>query len=100
MGLKWGTPSKIRFIEPTYGIPVEIGASGEMNMTVADIYEALRYSDPMSSAALADVEQRISVKFREFSAAVTSNNEAAITSCSSELKTLIAERNSKCKLLK
>ncbi len=36
MGLKWGTPSKIRFIEPTYGIPVEMGASGEMFMAVTD----------------------------------------------------------------
>ncbi len=36
MGLKWGTDSKVRFIEPEYGIPLEIGASGEMNLMVAD----------------------------------------------------------------
>jgi membrane protease subunit (stomatin/prohibitin family) len=36
MGVKWGTPSKVRFIEPTYGIPVELGASGEMNLAVSD----------------------------------------------------------------
>ena len=36
MGMKWGTPEKIRFVEPTMGIPFEIGASGEMNMMVAD----------------------------------------------------------------
>ena len=36
MGLKWGTPSKVRFIEPTYGIPIEIGACGEMNLMVSD----------------------------------------------------------------
>lgn len=36
MALKWGTDSKIRFIEPTLGIPVELGASGEMNLAVSD----------------------------------------------------------------
>lgn len=36
MGLKWGTDSKVRYIEPESGIPLEIGASGEMNMQVCD----------------------------------------------------------------
>ena len=36
MGLKWGTDSKMRYIEPESGIPLEIGASGEMNMMVSD----------------------------------------------------------------
>ena len=36
MALRWGTDSKVRFIEPTLGIPVEIGASGEMNLAVSD----------------------------------------------------------------
>jgi hypothetical protein len=36
MSIKWGTDSKIRFIEPSMGIPLEIGACGEMNMEVSD----------------------------------------------------------------
>ncbi len=36
MAVKWGTDSKVRFIEPTMGIPLEIGACGEMNLTVSD----------------------------------------------------------------
>jgi len=36
MGLKWGTDSKVRFIEPKTGIPLEIGASGEFNLRVSD----------------------------------------------------------------
>lgn len=36
MAIKWGTDSKIRFIEPNMGIPLEIGACGEMNLEVAD----------------------------------------------------------------
>ena len=36
MAVKWGTDSKVRFVEPTMGIPVELGASGEMNLSVLD----------------------------------------------------------------
>ena len=36
MGLKWGTDSKVRYIDPEFGVPLELGASGEMNMSVAD----------------------------------------------------------------
>lgn len=36
MGLKWGTDSRVRFIEPETGIPLDIGASGEMNLQVSD----------------------------------------------------------------
>lgn len=36
MGVKWGTDSKVRFIEPTLGVPVEIGACGEMNLLVSN----------------------------------------------------------------
>ena len=36
MGIKWGTDSKIQYIEPTYGFPISIGASGEMSLRAAD----------------------------------------------------------------
>ena len=36
MAIKWGTDSKIRFIEPSMGIPLEIGACGELNLEVSD----------------------------------------------------------------
>ncbi len=36
MAIKWGTDSKVRFIDPTFGVPLEIGASGEMNLMVSD----------------------------------------------------------------
>ncbi len=41
MAIKWGTDSKIRFIEPTLGIPLEIGACGEMNLEVSDSRQLL-----------------------------------------------------------
>jgi membrane protease subunit (stomatin/prohibitin family) len=36
MAVKWGTPDKVRFIDPLTGTPLQIGASGEMNLSVAD----------------------------------------------------------------
>lgn len=36
MNIKWGTDSKVQYIEPTYGFPISIGASGEMSLRVAD----------------------------------------------------------------
>lgn len=32
MSIKWGTDSKVQFLEPTYGFPISIGASGEMSL--------------------------------------------------------------------
>ncbi|MBD5462132.1 MAG: SPFH domain-containing protein [Lachnospiraceae bacterium] len=34
MGIKWGTDSKIRLLEPVSGLPIEIGACGEFNVRV------------------------------------------------------------------
>ena len=36
MAIKWGTDSKIQFMEPTYNFPISIGASGEMAIRVDD----------------------------------------------------------------
>ena len=36
MALKWGTESKIKYLDPSFGFPVEIGACGELNLAVAD----------------------------------------------------------------
>ncbi len=36
MAIKWGTDSKIQFVEPIYNFPISIGASGEMNVSVDD----------------------------------------------------------------
>lgn len=36
MAIKWGTDSKVGYVEPTYGFPLSIGASGEMSLRVED----------------------------------------------------------------
>lgn len=35
-GIRWGTPSRVRIIEPNSQIPIEIGARGSFNLEVAD----------------------------------------------------------------
>lgn len=57
------------------------------------VYEAIRYSDPMSNNALSEIEESIMLRFAEFS-----NSPA--TETAEELLALLAERNKKCKLLK
>ena len=41
MAVKWGTDSKIEYMEPTYNFPIQIGASGEMSLRVADCKKLL-----------------------------------------------------------
>ncbi len=36
MSIKWGTDSKVTYMEPAYGFPVSVGASGEMSLRVED----------------------------------------------------------------
>ena len=36
MAIKWGTDSKVRYLDPNLGIPLEIGACGELNLAVSD----------------------------------------------------------------
>ncbi|MFI3200088.1 MAG: SPFH domain-containing protein [Eubacteriales bacterium] len=34
MAIKWGTDSQVEYVEPTYGFPIKLGASGEMSLRV------------------------------------------------------------------
>ena len=36
MSIKWGTDSKVQYVEPTYGFPISIGACGEMSLRAED----------------------------------------------------------------
>ena len=42
MGIKWGTDSKIRLLDPVSGLPIEIGACGEFNIRVSNSRKLLR----------------------------------------------------------
>ena len=36
MAIKWGTDSKVQYIDPAYGFPISIGACGEMSLRAED----------------------------------------------------------------
>lgn len=64
------------------------------------VFEAVRYSDPMSSKELSDVEQRIQEEFDILTDAVIADDLDCTESAVKELLTLIAERNKKCRAFK
>ena len=65
-----------------------------------NVYEAIRYSDPMSSDMLTGVESQITIKFAALSNAVAAEDADAINAAAEEVLILVKDRNSKCKLLK
>lgn len=64
------------------------------------VFEAIRYSDPMSDTALAGIESQISVKFSEFSAAIGTAGTGTVNKLADELIILVEDRNKRCMLLK
>lgn len=65
----------------------------ESKVRCKKIYEALRYSDPMSNEELSTIEGKIEAQFAVFSDTFSSD-------VAEEILLLIGERNRKCKLLK
>lgn len=41
MSIRWGTDSKVQYVEPTYGFPLSIGANGELSIAVEDTRKLL-----------------------------------------------------------
>ena len=77
---------------------IELLADNETNADVktalTQLAEKIRFSDPMSSEQLVDLENKISIKAAELKTA--SSKLEIIT----ELNSLLDERNKKCKILK
>ncbi len=72
----------------------------EMAPLTKKVYEAVRYSDPMSDDALSAVEDKITVAFNEFSTSVNDGDIKTAEATAKELLAYITERNTKCKILK
>lgn len=74
--------------------------SENINAECKKVYEAVRYSDPMSNNALASIEEDIAIKFPRFSEAVISEDLETVVMLADEIIALLGDRNKKCKLLK
>lgn len=75
-------------------------SSDEMKAETKKVYEAIRYSDPMSNDALSSIENQIQNEFNAFANAIKNNDIDLAKSSSNELVILINDRNKKCKFLK
>ena len=74
--------------------------SDEIKGECKKVYEAVRYSDPMSSEMLVPTESQITIKFAELTDAVNNNNIDLAESAAREVVILLNDRNKKCGLLK
>lgn len=68
--------------------------NADVKTALTQLAEKIRFSDPMSSEQLADLENKISAKVLELK---TAPNKVEIIT---ELNSLLDERNKKCKILK
>lgn len=64
------------------------------------VYDAIRYSDPMSSHELIPVESEIASKLAKLTENVESDKLESVKELANEVIILIGDRNKKCKLLK
>lgn len=70
----------------------------ETQAAAKKVYEAVRYSDPMSSDALTAIESELSEKFKAFEAAVTSGT--APEPAAEDFLATLEKRNRLCKAMK
>lgn len=75
-------------------------APAELQPLVKKVYEALRYSDPMSRGELAAIEEDIEKKYVLFAAAVKENQKETVESTGQAISSLLKERNELCRQLK
>lgn len=72
----------------------------EIKAEIKKVYEAFRFSDPMSSDALNDIEDRIQNQFNLLQEVVITENTEKVSQVSKDLLNLIDYRNKKCKITK
>ena len=79
---------------------ISTSKTAELKALAKKVYEAIRYSDPMTNAVLVEVEDKIQNSFVDFETAVMGEDFELASSTADELFSLIDIRNKKCKLLK
>lgn len=74
--------------------------SEEVKSECKKVYEAVRFSDPMGSISLADIEERIKAEMSQLSEGVANDDSEFTASVAAELISLLDDRNKQCKLNK
>jgi membrane protease subunit (stomatin/prohibitin family) len=82
--IKWGTDSQVQYMEPKYGFPLKIGASGEMSLRVEDsrklLLKIVGTEKSLSQAAFADMFRTsvIKAKVKSYLASTMQNSDFGI----------------------
>lgn len=74
--------------------------SDDVQTECKKVYESIRYSDPMSNDALAQIENQIQNEFNIFAHAVKKDNTDLVKNSANKIIVLINKRNLQCKVLK
>ena len=72
----------------------------EINKSIENVYEMIRYSDPLSVDEVAAIEANITSAFLSFKEAIDNADEKEVKAKEKLLNSLINQRNTKVKLLK
>lgn len=72
----------------------------ELKAEAKKVYEALRFSDPISRTELSEIEEKIEGAFEAFTESVSASDITAASSAAANLTLLLNERANQCKLLK
>lgn len=81
-------------------ILMSFAQSDDVQTECKKVYESIRYSDPMSNDALAEIERQIQNEFKTFDDAVKKDNTELVKNSANKMIALINKRNSQCKVLK
>lgn len=79
---------------------MKTAGNGEIREKCRKVYEALRYSDPVSTPQLSEINAQIRHEFSIFEIAASGNDTHSADSSAKNLLQLIESRNQKCRLMK
>ncbi len=74
--------------------------SEEVQRACKKVLEAVRYSDPMSSIRLQEIEERITTEMQQLRETVENNDAEIASTVAEELIALLEDRNRQCKAFK
>lgn len=79
---------------------MELAKTPELRVEAKNVYEAIRYSDPMSNPMLADIDSKIAASLDNFEKAVVAQDLELSKGLGKDIVLLVKNRNQKCKILK
>lgn len=78
----------------------EMVKTDDLKELTQKVYEAIRYSDPMSHEGISDLDKQVADQYEVFSNAVINGERIDVTAAADKLLFLLKNRNEKCKVLK